>query len=263
LEQIKLYRQNPQITSRLIISEKIFYKRNLPHYQPIGFTFFITFRLAGSLPAETIFRLKKEKEKELKVVASYIDKKIRYEEYKFWQSRYFGKFDHLLDLTTTGPRWLGEKKIAEVVKELIHSFDKIYYELICYCIMPNHVHIIFTPLNVDRSVASIKNKNEEQNSVSIDSKKINLKQSADEAGASFYIVTKILQDLKSKTALEANKILNRFGAFWQHESYDHAIRNFDELKQTTEYILNNPVKAGLCERWEDWEWNYCNFDLIR
>jgi hypothetical protein len=63
--------------------------------------------------------------------------------------------------------------------------------------MPNHVHKIFTPLNVDRSAASIKNINAEQNSVSIDSKTIKLKQSTNEAGASFYTVTKILQVLKS------------------------------------------------------------------
>jgi len=42
----------------------IFYQRNLPHYQPVGYTFFVTYRLDGSLPIETIRRLKAEREKE-------------------------------------------------------------------------------------------------------------------------------------------------------------------------------------------------------
>ena len=82
------------------------------------------------------------------------------------------------------------------------------------------------------------------------------------SNASYYIVTKILQDLKSKTALKANKILNRSGAFWQHESYDHVVRDEKELRRIVEYVLNNPVKAGFCEKWEDWQWSYCNFNLL-
>ena len=38
-----------------------FYKRNLPHWQPSGAEYFITFRLAGSLPAEAVAKIKSEK----------------------------------------------------------------------------------------------------------------------------------------------------------------------------------------------------------
>jgi hypothetical protein len=44
-----------------MIKNKIYYRRNLPHYQPPGSTFFVTYRLDGSLPIETIKRLKEEK----------------------------------------------------------------------------------------------------------------------------------------------------------------------------------------------------------
>jgi REP element-mobilizing transposase RayT len=74
----------------------------------------------------------------------------------------------------------------------------------------------------------------------------------------FYFVTKIIQDIKKFTARESNKILNRNGIFWQNESYDHAIRNKKELLETVKYVLNNPVKAGLCVKSKDWEWNYFN-----
>ncbi len=39
---------------------KIYYKRNLPHYKPPGYTFFVTFRLAGSLPVAVIEKPKAE-----------------------------------------------------------------------------------------------------------------------------------------------------------------------------------------------------------
>jgi REP element-mobilizing transposase RayT len=97
--------------------------------------------------------------------------------------------------------------------------------------MPNHVHIVFTPI-VSRT------------------------------GCSTYIVTDILKSLKWYTALRCNKLLKHSGAFWQHESYDHVVQDEKELRRIVEYILNNPVKAGLCEKWEDWQWSYYNFNLI-
>ncbi len=69
--------------------------------------------------------------------------------------------------------------------------------------------------------------------------------------------------LKGSTARECNKLLKRTGAFWQHESYDHVVRNEDELRRIVEYVLNNPVKAGLVEVEEDWMWSYCIYNVER
>lgn len=75
----------------------------------------------------------------------------------------------------------------------------------------------------------------------------------------FPIVTNILRLLKGSTARECNKILNRTGAFWQHESYDHVIRSEDELNRIIEYVLNNPVRAKLVDNTHDWKWSYCKY----
>ncbi|MFH2031969.1 MAG: transposase [Bacteroidota bacterium] len=233
---------------------KTYYKRHLPHYQPEGYTFFVTFRLTGSLPVEVIRKLKEEREKELKLISGYVDKKVRYEKYKTSQSLYFGKFYKLLDGSAFGPKWLKEEKAAQVVKEAIHIRDNKEYELIAYTIMPNHVHIIFTPIS-----SSIVGRSEASTSAAKLPKNISEAKVKNEANASFYIVTKILQDLKSKTALKCNKLLNRSGAFWQHESYDHVVRDENELGRIVEYVRNNPVKVGFCENWEDWKYSYCNF----
>ncbi len=43
--------------------------------------------------------------------------------------------------------------------------------------------------------------------------------------------------------------------FRQDESYDHWIRDESELNRVIRYIENNPVRAGLVDRIEDWPWS--------
>ena len=54
-------------------------------------------------------------------------------------------------------------------------------------------------------------------------------------------------------------MLGRNGRFWQEESYDHIIRDEAELNRIRQYILYNPVKAGLVDNPEDWPWNYSKY----
>jgi REP element-mobilizing transposase RayT len=225
---------------------KIFYKRNLPHYQPPGYMFFITLRLADSLPVQTIIALKEERHKALKEIAGYDNIEVRKEKYKIYQSMYFGKFDKLLDNSSYGPKWLKEEKVAEVVKEAIHLREEKEYELVAFTIMPNHVHLVITPIikNVDRDLSRPLNSGDMNVALHTP------------------IVTEILRKLKGATSHDCNKILNRSGAFWQHESYDHVVRDEKELKRIVEYVLNNPVKAGLCEKREEWKGNYCDFEKL-
>jgi len=65
-----------------------------------------------------------------------------------------------------------------------------------------------------------------------------------------------LQRLKGYTALQANKLLERSGQFWQRETYDHLVRSGEEMARIIAYVVNNPVKAGLVERWEQWPYTY-------
>ena len=82
------------------------------------------------------------------------------------------------------------------------------YALHAWVVMPNHVHILMTPL-----------KN----------------------------VSLIMQRLKGVTAREANQLLCRSGTpFWQHESYDRLVRDAQEFSRIEKYLIWNPVSAGLC-----------------
>lgn len=68
-------------------------------------------------------------------------------------------------------------------------------------------------------------------------------------------LTRIMHSLKSYTAHEINKLPHRSGQVWQRESYDHWIRDDDELERVVHYINHNPVAAKLCEQPHNWCWS--------
>jgi putative transposase len=71
-----------------------------------------------------------------------------------------------------------------------------------------------------------------------------------------------MHSLKSYTANRANELLGREGPFWQDESYDHWVRDIDELERIVNYIRDNPVRASLCESARDWRFSSA-FDRYR
>src|SRR5437899_7569765 len=105
-----------------------FSQRHLPHYQPPSATYFVTFRLANSVPADVIRRLREERIADLRLVGQ--DHILSYK----IEKQYFAKYDKYLDQGASGPQWLREGKIAKIVADELHSWDGKKYELICYCI---------------------------------------------------------------------------------------------------------------------------------
>ncbi len=61
--------------------KEIYYRRNLPHFQPPGNWFFITFRLHGSFPKEFFFKLKAMEKIELKKISGYDNREVMFEKY--------------------------------------------------------------------------------------------------------------------------------------------------------------------------------------
>jgi REP element-mobilizing transposase RayT len=195
------------------VSDLISYERNLPHRLPPGEVVFLTFRLAGSLPRTVVEQL--QAEIELARQRFELEPAQLYEA----QKRYFGRFDAQLNKGEYGPMYLRQPAIAELVAESLRYFDGTGYDLRCYCLMPNHVHLVVRILEDAPPLV------------------------------------KTLQRLKSYTATQANKLLERSGPFWQAESYDYVIRK-GELEQVLAYVVENPVKAGLVEDWGQWRYTY-------
>lgn len=155
----------------------------------------------------------------------YTDETAREEEIRKLHKRHFAKWDQCLDTNTQEPQWLGIPEIATIVIESLHRWDGKSYDLVAFCTMPNHFHLI-----IDTS---------------------------DEVKYTKPLYA-IMHSLKSYTAKEANKVLDREGTFWQEESYDHVIRDGREFKNTIAYTLENPVKAGLVEDWEKFPYSFVN-----
>jgi REP element-mobilizing transposase RayT len=204
------------------------YRRNLPHIQPPGATFFITFRLAGSIPAAVAAALCAEAERIQAELERAPDSPERAERMYLEQRRFFGRWDAVLD-AGDGPDWLRNPAVAALVADSIHYFDGQRYDLLVFCIMSNHVHVVLTPLLKTESA--------------------------------YYPLAQIMHTMKGYTAGQANQLLERTGAFWQHESYDHYVRSAAELERIIAYVVNNPVKAGLVTAWQAWPWTYCKYEL--
>ena len=114
-----------------------------------------------------------------------------------------------------GQCFLKDPRIAAMLQESLLAFDQLRYELFAWVIMPNHAHSLLTP---DKT----------------------------------WSLERLVHSHKSYTAHEANRILKRRGQFWMNEYFDRYIRNADHFRTTVRYIENNPVKAGLCSKPEEW-----------
>ena len=89
-------------------------------------------------------------------------------------------------------------------------------------VMPDHVHMIFTPLPV-------------------------------EAGEPFTF-EEIVGGIKGASSHSINNALNRSGHVWQDESFDHVIRHQESLEAKIQYVRQNPVRRGLVKKPEDYKW---------
>ncbi len=229
---------------------KPFYRRNLPHIQPPGATFFVTFHLTSSLPRSVLRQWRSEKSQleteKLRILKWQNDVDLVSVEHRIFEQKrgWFQKIEKTLDDAQSGPVWLKDDRIAKQVADSMHYLDGKVYCLDAYCIMANHVHIVFTPLpiqssDVAQTIGLPANDNDTQTK-----------------SLCYNSLSSIMQSLKGYTARKANQRLGRSGTFWQHESYDHCVQNSNELKRIINYVLNNPVKVGLVEDWEKWQWSY-------
>ncbi len=222
-------------------STDTFYRRELPHWQPAGGTTFITWRLYGSLPKEALDRLADEKDRlekqPIRPDETPRDRALRH------SKGLFALADKMLASNTTGPHWLKDERVAQLVVDALFYHDGNLYTLLAFVVMPNHVHVVLRPLE-EKGAERV----EEHESVA----------NSDSNGDTprYVPLRRITQSLKGYTAREANRLLGRTGqTFWQDESYDHWIRDEAELGRIVTYIEWDPVKSGLVTKPEEWRWS--------
>lgn len=171
----------------------------LPHFEQDGLTTTVTFRLAGSLPNSKLIEWSEE------LCAMPDDEKFK--EYRRKIEEYLNR--------GMGPTWLSDERCAEIVQNALLFFHRQRYELQAWVVMPNHVHVLFSPTQG-------------------------------------YTVSAIVQVWKSFSARKINDVLQRSGTVWQPEYFDRYMRSERHYQQEILYIENNPVSAGLCSDPSEW-----------
>src|SRR3989442_1085330 len=125
------------------MTEIVYQRRNLPHIYSDTGTYCITLRLAGSLPKEAIELYREVKHGAQISNLCYKDLQV------------ILKYNELLDGRNHGPKHLANSNAAEIVRSTLNYPDGKEYKLICFCIMPNHVHLIFSLLEGNKGLSKI------------------------------------------------------------------------------------------------------------
>jgi REP element-mobilizing transposase RayT len=189
----------------------------LPHLKREGGTYFVTFRQAGSLPSEMLLRFKAERDSILSQALA-AKRPLTWHEQEDLFRWYSDRVDRYLD-AGHGKCHLRRAECAEIVAGALTFFEGERYELRAWVAMPNHVHVVVWP-NTPHSLSEI------------------------------------LHSWKSFTAHKLVKLLpEKIVPFWQSESYEHLVRDDDDLHRCCRYTLMNPVNAGLCAEPQMWPWS--------
>ncbi|HEX9982935.1 MAG TPA: transposase [Thermoanaerobaculia bacterium] len=109
----------------------------------------------------------------------------------------------------------------EVLACCIHSHQVTYW-LDVAVVMPDHVHLLITPY----------------------------------AGCT---LPAALKAIKGNSSRRANRVMTRRGTLWEEESFDRILRKDEDLTRKAEYILDNPLRAGLVRQREDYPWLWCSW----
>ncbi len=177
----------------------------IPHWNQNDCVQFVTFRLADSLPQSKLQEYRLKREQWLNTHPKPWDASV--------QEDYDNSFGAVID------RWidagygaciLKDKRVRDVLTDIMMHSDGIKYEIYAFVIMPNHVHVLMTPTDGN-------------------------------------MVQGIVGAWKSASSHAINTLLGRRGIVWEHESFDHLVRNSDEFKGCLQYIADNP--HGLPPDW--------------
>lgn len=189
------------------------YRRNLPHWRQVGATYFVTFHLQDSMPKEAIQRL--ERRKATWLASHGISMDIAGKDYgnrlspsETLEFRAFvNRLREGIADAGYGSCVLKETEIRRVIRMEILREDEGYWYTGDFVIMPNHVHLLLTPITME--------------------------------------LEECLKRIKARSAQVCNRLLGRTGALWQADSFDHIVRTAEHLQKYRKYISENPIKAGV------------------
>ncbi len=201
------------------------YTRHMPRWRQLGATYFVTFRLADSIPQSRLCQLEQLRSDWERRNPGVKDKRaleslarIVFERIELWLDQGMGSCV------------LRDDCFSLLVDDSLHHFHAQRYELGASVVMPNHVHCVIRPYPAEE---------------------IELEG--------------IIGSWKSYTARRINAAIGLEGQLWQDESYDRIVRDEQHLWRCVQYIGRNPKKVNLSEKqcrlwinpkWEELGWRF-------
>jgi putative transposase len=176
----------------------------LPHWQQGRVSIFVTFRLADSLPQEVLAPLIIARDRFVADNPKPWDEDME----DAFHRQFSVKLDAYLD-AGHGSCALRKPAAAQTVAERLHYADGEHYDLHSYVIMPNHVHVLFSP----HETKALPN------------------------------LLKSWKGISSR--LISQSLLSDLHPFWQPDYFDRLIRSPQHLAKVQRYIQENPLKAKL------------------
>ena len=188
------------------------HEMHLPHWRQDGVTYFITSRLADSMPRERLEQWCEER-------AAWLKARGLHSVAELDQLPARERHDVHRHFTAEWHRWLDAGYGAcvlcapEIRKILVAGMMQHHgerYDLNAWVVMPNHLHALVTPL-------------------------------------AQWTLGAIVQGWKGGSARAINLRLGKTGRLWQAEPYDHIVRSEEQMEHYRRYIAENPIKARLRE----------------
>jgi len=110
---------------------------------------------------------------------------------------------------------LGDPRAARVVADHLLTFKGERYRLHAWVVMPNHVHAVVETFDG-------------------------------------WPLGNVVGYWKGSSARAINRVLGLEGRLWQPGYFDRYIRDEEHLHRAVLYVVENPVRAGLVQKPEDW-----------
>lgn len=209
----------------------------LPHVESPRMIQHVTFRLADSLPRAVVEQMvaalkeippMKRKPERVRRVQAYLD-------------------------AGYGSCILRDPAAGELVQKALLHFHGERYDLHAWCVMPNHVHVLFQVREgwtMSRCVWSWK---------SFTGRLINQLRSGESR------LARLCPAILPGGARQAEARLTEAGPqpVWHREYFDRYVRDDTHYVNAVNYIHQNPVKAGLITNAEEWPWSSAHVDVAR
>jgi putative transposase len=149
----------------------------------------------------------------------------------------YGAHEHVFFITictADKQHYLSDAKISKIIiDELEYRRADREIKLFCYCIMPDHIHLLIS---------------------------LNRNYTKKEGACGERTLQNWVSAFKRYTSRISNQ-LHDIKPLWQTNFFDHVVRKDESLLAICLYILNNPVRRGMVSNWEEYPYSRMIDDL--